>query len=112
MGVRYKIGNGFNISSWSDVWLGECPLKVKYQNLYNICQDPDISVANSLCGDVWNIPFNRNFGDEEITQCDDLKNSITEVELQEESDTVVWCFEKSGIFSTKSLYRHLLVSSC
>lgn len=105
MGVSYKIRNGCNISFWNDVWVGDCPLKVKYQNLYNISQNTEINVANSLCGGVQNILFNRNFGDEEISQWVDLQNSILDVELKEEMVTVKWCFEKSGIFTVKSLYR-------
>lgn len=71
---------------------------MKYHNLYSISQDSELSVANSLSGDVWNISFNRNFGDEEVTQWEDLNNSIIDVDLNDERDTMVWCFEKSGFF--------------
>lgn len=105
-GVRHKIGNGCRTSFWGDVWLGECPLKVKYNNLFNICQAPDLCVAKSLVGDVWNINFNRSFG-EETSQWENLKNAIMEVDLNDEMDKMIWCLEKSRVFLVRSLYRHI-----
>lgn len=77
---------------------------MKYLNFYSISQDSELSVANSLSGDVWNISFNRNFGDEEVTQWEDLNNSIIDVDLNDERDTMVWCFEKSVFFFMLGLF--------
>jgi hypothetical protein len=28
--VRYKLGDGFKVSSWHDMWCGDQPLKISY----------------------------------------------------------------------------------
>lgn len=35
--ARYKTGDGYSVSFWGDIWLGDCPLKIKYKKLFNIC---------------------------------------------------------------------------
>lgn len=67
-------------SFWKDVWIGNCPLKVRFSNLFKIWQDPDISTADCCRDGVWNIKFIRSFGGDK---------------------------EKSGQFCIKSLYRHI-----
>lgn len=67
-----------------------------------------MSIANGLVVDVWNITFNRSFGKEETSQWEGLKTYIMDVELNDDMDKVMWCFEKSGVFSVKFLYRHLV----
>lgn len=81
-----------------NIRVGDCPPKVKCNKIFNICQFPDMSAANGLIGDMWNITFVRNFGEEEVTQWKIVKNSIVEVELNDDLNKVVWCLEKSGLF--------------
>jgi hypothetical protein len=35
---------------------------------------------------------------------EDLCSVVEQVELNEDSDSLVWCYEKSGIYSTQSYY--------
>lgn len=66
-------------------------------------------MAKGLTNDTWNIPFKRVFGEEESIQWDSLKERLPEMELDHNiDDRVVWCLEKSGMFSVKSLYKQLV----
>jgi hypothetical protein len=35
-GLKCVLGNGKKIKFWQEVWLGDCPLKIKFNKLYNI----------------------------------------------------------------------------
>lgn len=74
--------------------------------LYNICEDPDVIIADCWDRD-WNIGFRRNLGLEEQEEWN-LFLSITHgVSLDDQVDKVVWALEKNKCFTTKSLYRLL-----
>lgn len=106
-GVRHILGDGKSISFWEDVWIDSCPLKIRFDKLFRICEDPKIIVANCWFNNVWNIQFTRSFGREEIIQWEDLKNLLFNVEFRERSDSFHWCLHSSGLFSVKTLYIHV-----
>jgi hypothetical protein len=54
-----------------------------------------------------NLTFRRNFGEEEQEEWDDLRRIVENMALNAETDSVRWVFEKSGLFTTASLYREL-----
>ena len=108
LGVRYKVGNGQDTSFWGDVWVNDCPLKIAYSNLFNSCHSSVISVSEGLQAGSWDNLFRRNCGVREKNQWENFKNDVEQVELEDSMDKPIWCLEKSGIFSVKSLYNHLL----
>lgn len=55
----------------------------------------------------WKMEFKRSLNVGEAEQWGVLENMIKEVRLSERSDQVKWVLEKSGQFSTKSMYRML-----
>lgn len=107
-GASYKLGDGGSIFFWHDIWICNCPLKIKYALLFNICSDQDITVAGCLLNGVWHINFDRSFGEEEAGLWRDLKKDLDGVLLNGERDQVSWCLEKKGHFTVKSLYNHLV----
>ena len=44
-GALHKVGDGFLIAFWGDVWLGPSPLKTQFPDLFNYCEDPTVLVA-------------------------------------------------------------------
>jgi hypothetical protein len=36
-GMKYIIGNGNKARLWHEVWLGDCPLIIRFSKLYSIC---------------------------------------------------------------------------
>lgn len=51
--------------------------------------------------------FRRALSAEEAEQWEDLMNLIIDVRITEGGDKVTWVLEKSGIYTTKSMYRML-----
>ncbi|RCV24309.1 hypothetical protein SETIT_5G074300v2 [Setaria italica] len=106
-GLIYIIGNGKKARFWSDVWRGNCPLKIAFSELFEVCNQQEWSVFEVLQhGDI-NLTFRRNFGIREEIEWENLTNLIGNITLSETSDTVRWALEKSGDFSTPSLYTEL-----
>lgn len=87
-----------------DVWLGECPLMIRFPKLYKICRDKEVSVEE--IGEVnWNLDFRRRLGNDEIAELFDLQEELELVQLTGERDQIKWALEKSGKYTTKSMYR-------
>lgn len=44
-GTRSRVGNGRKVRFWHDVWLDECPLRIRFPRLFRICRKQDCSVT-------------------------------------------------------------------
>jgi hypothetical protein len=53
--------------------LGECPLRIKFNKLFVICKQQNWDVARVLDEGGINLSFRRNFGREEIVECEELE---------------------------------------
>ena len=104
------LGNGKNIDFWHDVWCGPLSLKDRFPNLYNICFDQECSV-HTICKQNWRLYFKRWLSEDLQNQLWDLHNMLFRFKTNDQSDGVIWKWEKSGLFSVKSVYKHLF-SNC
>jgi hypothetical protein len=100
-GFMYIVGNGEKARFWHDVWVGECPLKIAFPHLFEICDHQDWSFQR-----VYNnqgelaLPFRRNLGDREDLELAELSDIVANVSLSNSIDSVKWLLERSGSFST------------
>lgn len=101
------MGDGKDTSFWEDVWVGETPLKLLFPKLYEYCSKKKCTVQDFWREGEWVINFRRTLSVVEATQWDDLLNTIKETELTGETDSVKWALEKSGQYTTRSMYRML-----
>lgn len=104
-GTKWRLGNGKKIRFWHDVWLGNCPLKIKFPKLFRISRQQDWSVME-LKEVEWNLDL-RRLGNDAVAEWNELQEALELAVFSEEEDTVVWALETSGKFSTKSLYRFM-----
>jgi hypothetical protein len=107
-GLTYILGDGKKIRFWLDVWRDNCALKVTFPRLFEICNQQEWSVARVLRDGNLNLTFRRNFGAAQVVEWADLTAMMENISLTQTSDTMRWVFEKSGQFSTASLYRELV----
>lgn len=89
------------------MWWGECPLKVSFNNIFKICEQQEETIAQVYVDGQWQLTFRRNFGPREMMEWDEMQECLRGLQLTEEKDMVKWSLEKSGKFSTKSLYQHV-----
>jgi hypothetical protein len=106
MGCYNILGDGKKIRFWHEVVLGDCPLKIRFNNLFQICNQQNWVVAKVLEWGWVKLSIKRNFGNTEVEEWGVLMSCITEVYLNNEKDSMRWCLTKNGQFTTASLYQH------
>jgi hypothetical protein len=109
-GLKYVVGNGRKVRFWEDVWLGECPLKLRFNRLCKISREQKWVVAKVLERGEINLSFRRRLGELEIKEWEELEECLSWVHLSDEEDIVKWALTKNGLFSMTSLYKHCVFS--
>lgn len=101
-----NVGNGKRNNFCHDCWSGDGPLCNTYADLYDICNDQNLSsyqmVAHkkSLCFRRWLNEVDRR----KLRQIHDI---LAKVALSDSSNKPKWRWEKTGIFSVRSIYKQL-----
>jgi hypothetical protein len=106
--AEFEVNNGEEILFWEDIWVEAVPLKLIFPKLYNYCGKKDCSVRECWNTGVWVMNFSRPLSQDKARQWDDLVLKLQTVHLNELKDRVKWVHEKSGTFTTKSMYRQLV----
>jgi hypothetical protein len=105
-GRRMRVGNGLLTSFWGDSWCSISPLKDMFPVLFDICNDQKISVAEAaVLG--WRFTYRRWLTPDLIIQEAGILQILNHVRLSEEKDSPHWKWSKNGIFTVKSMYKHL-----
>jgi hypothetical protein len=104
-GMKYILGDGRKIRFWLDTWSGGCGLKVMFPNLFTICNQQEWIVDKVLKNGEINLTFRRGFREAEYTEWEELRELVEGVFISQQPDSVRWIYEKSGDFSTASLYQ-------
>ncbi|KAJ1255620.1 hypothetical protein BS78_K181300 [Paspalum vaginatum] len=78
--LGWKCESGIRVRFWDDVWLDECPLRVSYPNVYKICDDKNISVADAHSRG-WNLSFRRRMTEIDLSEWREMVDNLMEVEI-------------------------------
>jgi hypothetical protein len=105
-GRKMKVGDGKSTSFWQDAWCGSTPLCESFPEIFHICNEQEITVADAAAHG-WNFSFRRYLSPELTAQVHGLLGIVRQVNLSHERDRPVWKWTKNGIFSVKSMYNHL-----
>jgi hypothetical protein len=110
LGARYTVENGEKVCFWTDWWVGEAPLAIRFPRLFDICSYQAISVAQAIPVSPASLHFCRSFGHEDRELWISLVNETSAVSLSSLPDSVSWGLESNGKFSVSSLYRKITPS--
>jgi len=102
-----QVVSGRQTRFWHDCWLGDCPLKLEFPNIFKITVQPDIDVHQAYTNGQWNIPLRRQLQGIAGVEWVQLQDLLNKVNLQAGSDKVHWGLEQSGKYSVGSLYRFI-----
>ena len=105
-GRKIKIGKGNIVDCWHDAWCGPTPLKEQFPNLFEICNEQNITVAK-IAQRNWRFTFRRWLDTEQQEHWRSLRDNLFSCALNDEDDLSIWKWEKSRSFSVKSMYSHL-----
>ena len=81
-----KIRSGAHSSFWHDTWLGNCPLKLEFDQLYKFCRDPHASVEQVMGSGHIQVEFRRSLNQQEFREWERLVELLTFVSLGEGRD--------------------------
>jgi hypothetical protein len=90
------------------VWIVVCPLKNIFPALFVCCEQQNKTASEVLINGGILITFDISFGTVEVNEWGELQELLGDVQLSEAEDKVKWELEKSGKFSTKSMYLFIL----
>ena len=105
--IRYKVGNGDNISFWHDIWVGNNPLAIQFPDLYRCARNHKAKVADYLITNgsqhLWGPIFSRNLFEAEEAHLFNLLEVLSGVDTNGEvQDIRVWAPSSNGSFSVSS----------
>jgi hypothetical protein len=106
-GLVYIVGDGKKARFWLDVWLGNCALSVSFPNLFDICNQKEWSIFKTLNNENVNLTFKRSFDAVHSQEWLALSNLLEGTVLANLPDSIKWCLDKKGIYTTKSLYNEI-----
>ncbi|WVZ91915.1 hypothetical protein U9M48_038026 [Paspalum notatum var. saurae] len=104
----FNIGDGTQIRFWEDNWCGNQPLKFSYPSLFNIATKKGTTVAEVMSSSPLNIYFRRGLHGERLLAWNELIRRVMNLELSEGRDVFRWGLNKTGVFSVRSMYKHLI----
>ena len=108
-GRKMIVGKGDTTSFWRDTWVCETPLKDTCSQLFEICNEPEISVAEAARRG-WQLSFRRWLNERLQAQFRNLRDLLTAFAVNIENDKPKWRWENNGLFSVRSTYEHLCIN--
>jgi hypothetical protein len=102
-----KVHDVKNTLFWDDIWAAEVPLRLKFPRVYGCCRDKNAIVRDCWASSSWDFDFCRTFGPDELKEWEELLSLLQDFNFSDSPDRAIWVLEKTGVFSTRSLYRSL-----
>jgi hypothetical protein len=86
-------------------WFGTALLAVQFWDLYSICIEKIKTLAEVWVDGELRVTFRRTFSYSMMQKWEELVSVVEQVELSDDTDALVWCYESPGVFSSHSCYN-------
>ena len=105
--IKHVVNNGKKTRFLNYVWCGECPLRISYHKIYNICHQQSWSVHQVLgTGEVC-LTFRRYYGELEEIEWDELTDQLDGIILKSSARQCnLGPGEKSALYNFLSIPRN------
>jgi len=100
------LGNGEMIDFWNDAWCGITPLKKVFPELFDLCNEQKILVAE-VAKKSWRFSFRRWLDEHLQNQLRRLYDLLSPFSVSVARDTPKWVKGEKGLFSVKTTYNSL-----
>jgi hypothetical protein len=102
MGYMWSVGNNDKVRFWEDTWVGTAPLVVQFWELYCICIEKTKTVSKVLGEGEIRLSFRRTISESMMQTWCELLSVVEQVSLRDEPDSVVWVWDRLGMYSSHS----------
>jgi hypothetical protein len=100
-GAEYRVFRGDKVRFWQDSWLGNMPLRIQFDSLFQICEDQEALVEEVWNGGDWDLSSRRSLSGTLIGEWQLLRGLLEEVSLDiSRGDEVKWVLDKSQVFQS------------
>jgi hypothetical protein len=103
-----KVGSGNNTKFWSDIWVGEQPLRDRFPRLFGISNQKEDTIASMGGWNdfqwVWNLEWRRQFFEWEQPLYQQLIQIIAQFQPTQQEDMWQWRENVEDGFTVKSCY--------
>lgn len=103
------------IRFWLDEWSCNGKLKDQFPHINAITKIKylvvEVAYVGGGLGLVWNVEVMRNLNDWEVGKYEDLLQMLSDIRLNQNSDTLVWTPKQDGNYTVKSFYDVLMESN-
>lgn len=111
-GIRKSIGDGKKTLFWHDPWLDSKPLKKMFPRLFLLAINQNSYVESQGFWEgynwIWNFEWKRSLRVQDLAEKVNLDSILKKVcPAYESGDKLIWVFDKSDKFSTKSFSSEL-----
>jgi len=96
------IGDGEKTDFWRDAWCGSTPLRSIFPDMFDICNEQKIKVAE-VARRGWRLIFRRWLDERKQNQLRKLYDLLSPFLVCGGNDTPKWLKGKTGTFSVKSV---------
>jgi hypothetical protein len=103
--------DGKSTSLWEDRWLQGNKPRVLAPTLFRLVTRKNRTVAHGIEAGKWMTGLQRISTPEELEQFITLWSMITQVQLSNEPDKVIWRLSADGRYTTKSMYYAQFIGS-
>ncbi|GAU45061.1 hypothetical protein TSUD_198490 [Trifolium subterraneum] len=114
-GVLKRVGDGGSSSFWFDPWVGDIPLKIQFQSLFQLSdQQLDLVGEMGYWLDLewhWVFRWRRDLSVPEIGLLEALLSAVQTTPLLGVVDSWSWRHDSTGTYSVKSAYMVLSAGS-
>jgi hypothetical protein len=84
-----KIGNGNSTSFWTEVWNGDSPFSVRFERLFELSLNKEITVNMALSENCDSLKFRRRLHGESAQLLEELKNICHGINLDDSRDKAI-----------------------
>jgi hypothetical protein len=101
-----RVGDGRTTSFWGDAWCEHSPLKDRFPDIYEICIEQNVTVAEAAALNS-RFSFKRWMAPDVAMQIHGLTQIMSQTNLSVEPNKPFWKWAKGGKFSVNSVYKPL-----
>ncbi|KAJ0628056.1 putative RNA-directed DNA polymerase [Helianthus annuus] len=110
--LRSEVGIGDRTMFWEDAWLGSEPLRLQYQEIYQLAKDKGVLVSECYKafngGRIWEWAWQRAPAtSSEKKELDELNNRLVHYPIKVSSDIWYWKDEQQLTFTVKAVREAL-----